>query len=429
LAAIAGVMVALAVVGAVVPVLVQAEAERATQARDALQGLAWMAQAQDLSLEQVHQNAAVDAVAWLDAVEQVESQVGAHPDVEAFARLCPPGLMPGSVAALGPLPGRDQISYAACAGGPDGRMLLVQSVASPWKQARQALLLALLSGLAAGGAVSFTVSRMLAPVQSLTEAARTLARSEPVQPVTATGELRPLADALNQLGSAQQAREEALRGRLDLTRQLGAVVAHEVRNPLQSITMLADVVAHEPDPAERQSVLEDLQEELRLIEQVVHRLVDSGDDLHLVRRELDLGDVVRRAVASHAARAREADIQLAASGLEAVPWVGDGALLRRAVENLVHNAVEVLAERGGSLVQVHLGQDAGTVWIAVSDDGPGVPEEERERIFQAGYTARSGGSGLGLTLARKVAQAHGGSLAASSSELGGARFVLEMPTS
>lgn len=422
-------MVTLAVVGAVVPILVQAASHRASHARDSLEGLAWMAQAQDLSLQQVHEHAAVDAVAWLDPVEQVEAQVGDHPDLAAFARLCPPGLAAGRVAALGPLPGRDRISYAVCAGGPDGRMVLVQSVGSPWKQARQALLLALLSGLAAGGVVSFTVGRILAPVQGLTEAARTLARAEPLQPVSAVGELRPLADALNQLGSAQQAREEALRGRLDLTRQLGAVVAHEVRNPLQSITMLADLVAHEPDAGERQAVLADLQEELRLIEQVVHRLVDSGDDLHLVRRTLDLGDVVRRAVASHAARAREANIQLAASGLDAAPWTGDGALLRRAVENLVHNAVEVLAERGGSLVQVHLGQDADTLWIAVSDDGPGVPDEERERIFQAGYTARSGGSGLGLTLARKVAQAHGGSLTVSSSELGGARFVLEMPTS
>ena len=126
-------------------------------------------------------------------------------------------------------------------------------------------------------------------------------------------------------------------------------------------------------------------------------------------------------------RARERTVDLRSHILATPTASVDAALMRRAVENLVSNAISIRGDAGGGLVEVTLESDANDVLIHVDDDGEGVPEGEREDIFISGVTHRRGGTGLGLALARKVAQAHGGTLHVTSSHLGGARFTLALP--
>jgi signal transduction histidine kinase len=97
------------------------------------------------------------------------------------------------------------------------------------------------------------------------------------------------------------------------------------------------------------------------------------------------------------------------------------------VENLIQNAIAVLDEKGGSQVHVGLISEGEEHLIAVEDDGPGVPAALREQIFKAGFSARRGGSGLGLSVARRVVHGHGGRLEIDESPMGGARFLITLP--
>jgi signal transduction histidine kinase len=107
----------------------------------------------------------------------------------------------------------------------------------------------------------------------------------------------------------------------------------------------------------------------------------------------------------------------------------DKQMLRRVLINLVRNAVQALrdAKKGRGQVQVSAEADEAGIAISVEDDGPGVPEEMRDRIFDPYFTTKSDGTGLGLAIVKKIVVEHGGSIDVSSSPLGGARFVIHLP--
>lgn len=368
--------------------------------------------------------------AVLDARRVVLAQAGELPALEVLAARCPRNLLPGQgVRLLAPeLPG----VMVACAGLDRGGALLgLEPVQAGGRQPVSLLLLMLALGSMAAGLSAAAVRQALSPLAGMADAARRLAQGEVgVQvPPADDAELRPLAASLNQLATALQARDDEIRNRLSLTRQLAALVAHEVRNPLQSLTMLADVVAHEDDPEVRKALLESIRSELHLIGQVVTRLVSDGDQLTLVVAPVPLEGLVRRCVYLHLPRARELGVELSASGGAAVVGEVDAALLRRALENLVENAISLRGAAGGGRVHIALEPLDGPprAVLHVDDDGVGVPEEDRQRIFLPGVSGREGGTGLGLALARKVAEAHGGALTVGPSPLGGARFTLVIP--
>lgn len=346
--------------------------------------------------------------------------------------------VPAGARATGPVTigGREWLGACVPAGG---GAVVVADLARRHSRAllRRALGLALVIGSLSAALVIASVRRLVNPVATISEAARRLARGErgvrlpePEEP-----ELSPLTQAINQLAAAAEEREDEVLERLELTRQIGALVAHEVRNPLHSLALLADLACHEEAPDRRRETLEAIRRELGLIEEVVRRLVHSADggELHLVRRDTDLVALVERTFQLHGPRARELGVRLERVGLERAPIRADPALLRRALENLVQNALEIRGEarqRGGAggLVRVSVEGVEGGWQIGVEDDGDGVPEDLREQIFQPGVSRRSGGTGLGLHLARLVARAHGGALRCGDSPLGGARFTLSLPS-
>jgi two-component system sensor histidine kinase BaeS len=149
-------------------------------------------------------------------------------------------------------------------------------------------------------------------------------------------------------------------------------------------------------------------------------------------RELcDLADVARRAVAAYAARAADAGVALALDAPEALLLEGDPDRLRELADILLDNALRHAPR--GSTIAVHVGEGEGRPALAVSDAGAGLSAEVQARVFERFYRADggrardAGGLGLGLSIARAIAQAHDASLTVRSTPGAGATFTLELP--
>ena len=104
----------------------------------------------------------------------------------------------------------------------------------------------------------------------------------------------------------------------------------------------------------------------------------------------------------------------------------DERMIGQALENLVSNALQAVEGRG-TRVAVVAGREGDEIAIEVRDDGPGIPPARRDEVFEPFYTTKTRGTGLGLPIARKNAEAHGGSLALDDAPEGGARFTLRLP--
>jgi two-component system C4-dicarboxylate transport sensor histidine kinase DctB len=145
---------------------------------------------------------------------------------------------------------------------------------------------------------------------------------------------------------------------------------------------------------------------------------------------LDVAKVVQSSLTLLAHEVRRSGVTVDASGVDpAVTCAGDGGKLGQIITNLVNNALDACAGRPGARVPVSAVAAVGVVRVTVADDGPGVPEALRERIFDLLFTTRAtqGGTGVGLALSRDLAEgAFGGTLRLVPSERG-ACFVLEVP--
>jgi signal transduction histidine kinase len=207
--------------------------------------------------------------------------------------------------------------------------------------------------------------------------------------------------------------------------------AHELRSPVASIRQHAEVARRFPERTTPDALADTvLGEALRLQQLVDDQLVLVRADeaaLALRRRAVDLDDLVLDEVR----RLRTTtSLDVDAAGVSAGPVDGDPDALSRIVRNLVDNAARHAAGR----VALSLGEEDGRVVLTVDDDGPGIPEADRERVFERfvrlddARARDGGGSGLGLAIVRELAAAYGGDVAIGSSPLGGARLTVRLPT-
>ncbi len=206
--------------------------------------------------------------------------------------------------------------------------------------------------------------------------------------------------------------------------EMSAIIAHEVRSPVAVIyNVLSLLRRHEgtksPEVAELMTTLGD--EALRL-KRLVDDLLDFARPLAVRFDEHAVEPIVKGAIA--AARAEGAgEVEFAPSG-DLPPFYGDDELLRRALVNLVRNAHETTP---GVRIQVSCASADDRLRISVVDSGAGVPDQNREHIFKPFYTTRPCGSGLGLSLVKKVAEAHDGTASFEPTPGGGATFTLAFP--
>jgi len=212
---------------------------------------------------------------------------------------------------------------------------------------------------------------------------------------------------------------------------LAAGVAHEVNNPLGTIAACADAAAgkiggERPDPARATELLRTIGSEARRCSRIVGDLMDFARDGEPAAGPVDLGSLVKETVelARLNPRLQRVPIDLAAP--EETPLLlADAGRLKQALLNLLSNAIQVSPE--GTRVEVAVARDGEGAAVSVRDRGPGVPEEDRRRIFEPFRTGRAGGTGLGLTIVDRVASSHGGRVEVEDAPGGGALFRLRLP--
>ena len=190
--------------------------------------------------------------------------------------------------------------------------------------------------------------------------------------------------------------------------------AHQLGTPLSSLAGWIELLEESPTSERtRLAAVANMRADLERLDRVAHRFERIGRE----RRHdtVDLRALVDRVTSYFRARvptlAHAVVIEVEASA-EAVAVQGDGVLIEWALEVLVKNAVDALAGRGGRIrVAVARSQPHGPTRLTVADDGPGVPREQRNRIFEPGFSTKQSGWGIGLSLARRIVEEnHGGSL-------------------
>ncbi len=224
---------------------------------------------------------------------------------------------------------------------------------------------------------------------------------------------------------AAESRQQADHAQLRAT--LLAGVSHDLRTPLTAISGLAQQLADDPDP-ERRATAQTIAEQADRLATTVRNLLELtrlGSGSVVPRRvALAAEDVIATAIASVRPRAHGRVFTVSAE--DSPPVAADETLLHTALINLLDNA---LVHTTGPIDVAATGSPEG-VLLTVADRGPGVPAEERKRIFEAwqrGPGAVPGGAGLGLALVRAIAQAHGGRVEVEDRVGGGAVFRLTMP--
>jgi signal transduction histidine kinase len=242
------------------------------------------------------------------------------------------------------------------------------------------------------------------------------------------------ADELGQLAQAFNGLVARLRSALQTQRQFMADASHELRTPVSVIRSAADISLgrdhrHEPEYREALAIVGSEARRLgRLVEDmlVLARADAGGYPLRPVTLYLD--ELVTECRRTLDILATQRDISVKTTSLPEISFIGDEDLLRRMLVNLVQNALH--HTRSGGIVSISL-SNGSAIAIEVTDQGAGIAVEDRERIFdrfvQLDRSRHGSGSGLGLPIARWIAEAHGGSLTLASSNATGSTFRVVLP--
>jgi signal transduction histidine kinase len=221
---------------------------------------------------------------------------------------------------------------------------------------------------------------------------------------------------------------------LDVATRLAAIsritggVAHEIKNPLNAISLRLDLLrARLGEPEEELTgEIDILSNEVRRLDRVVKTFLDFSRPVDVKLAEVDLVAIAREVADLTTPQARLAGIQVwfEESAAEA-PIRGDADLLKQAILNLVLNAIEAM-KNGGNL-WLRVTREANIVVLNVSDDGPGIPAEARDKVFQLYFTTKSRGSGIGLAMTYKAVQLHNGTISFTTEMGRGTAFQMQFP--
>jgi heavy metal sensor kinase len=281
-------------------------------------------------------------------------------------------------------------------------------------------------------AVGWVISgQVLAPIARITDVARDIQATDLGRRIRLQGpddELKQLADTfdamLYRLDAAFKAQERFV-----------ADASHELRNPLAVIRTNIDVALSD----DRASV-EDLRQTAGVVRRASDRMAGIVDDLLLMARRqapltqrdpVDLASVLAEEADEFAAAAKKKGIVLERLAPPGIMVTGDRDALKRAVANLLENAIRYTPAKGR--IRMACGRERTWAWITVIDNGPGIAAEHHERVFDRFWRAdkarsrAEGGTGLGLAIVRQIARTHGGEVQLRSKPGEGATFVLWLP--
>jgi len=278
--------------------------------------------------------------------------------------------------------------------------------------------------------ILFLSRRVTSPIEVLSKAARRLGRGDLSQRVQlrGEGEVAALAKAFNSMATDLEYAEQ-------LRRNLVADVAHELRTPLSNIQGYLEAIRDEvikPDA----SIIGSLNEEAVLLSRLVDELQElslaEAGELKLVYQTEDINKLVKQAVDSWQPQLAAKKISLSLDLPDNLPLVGmDWQRVNQVMHNLLENAVAHTG-RGGTITVAAVKQ-GDWVEVSVSDTGEGIPAEDLPNIFERFYRVdrsrarATGGSGLGLTIAKRLVEAHGGTITAQSKLGKGSHFSFTLP--
>jgi two-component system sensor histidine kinase ChvG len=246
-------------------------------------------------------------------------------------------------------------------------------------------------------------------------------------------------DEIGMLARALSDMSHALRQRIDATDAFAADVTHELKNPIASLRSALDSLERVDRPDLRAQLMAIAQDDVRRLDRLVTDIAEASRvDAELSRTRfepIDLGLLIERMVIAREARGVPRGVRLAFARprKDVAVVLGDEGRLIRVLDNLIDNAVSFSPD--GGLVRIVATVADSQVMVSVEDEGPGVPESEREHVFRRFHSVRPEGeafgkhSGLGLAIARSIVEGHQGRIAIGDREdmQNGARFVVKLP--
>jgi signal transduction histidine kinase len=342
---------------------------------------------------------------------------------------------------VGGTPSEVLVGAARVVSLPDGwAVLFVQRTAEALaavREVRQRWIAVMAAILVAGLAVATLLARqVMRPLDEMTRATSLIAShpdvEHPLLPVRSRNEIGQLTQSFNKMTTElKRSQDEALSAaQFAFAGELAAMVAHEVRTPLSVMRSSAQMLAASTPPRQTVTNAElvgTIVAEVDRVEQVVTGLIQLARPLVPSAEATPLRDVLSRAAEFAAAHAEKQGIriecELAGDGR---PALCDPEQIYQVILNLLVNALQALPH-GGSIRLRTLPERSGMVGFEVADDGPGLPHEIRDRIFQPFVTGREGGTGLGLAFVDRVVKAHRGSVSVRSEPGKGTIFLVRLP--
>lgn len=282
----------------------------------------------------------------------------------------------------------------------------------------------------------FLARTIVSPLKKIAEAAR-LVRFGQAREVQVP-RLPDRGDEIGGLARSISDMSQALRQRMDATEAFAADVAHELKNPIASLSSAVESLRKVEKPELRSQLQNVISDDVRRLDRLITDIADlSRVDAHIARtrfERVDLAAMIDRLIAEREARASKKTVKTIFGRPQRGSTIvnGDPDHLARLLGNLLDNAVSFSPPDG--VIRVAATRAGGRIVLTVDDDGPGVPEALREAVFERFHSDRpetefGKHSGLGLAIARSIVEAHEGSIRVEGREKGksGSRFVVELP--
>jgi len=334
-----------------------------------------------------------------------------------------------------------RVRMAASIPSVDGRRVFLRVAHSEqalWQEMEEivsVLLLVLPPALVLAGLSGFTLARKaLAPIDAMAHTAERISAER-------LNERLPIEnpeDELGHLARAFNATLARLEAAFDQLRRFTADASHELRTPLTAIRSVGEVALQTPKSATEYrdvigSMLEETDRLTRLVDSLLTLSRADAGHIHVQRTDISLLGLAQEASSLVEVLAEEKQQRISVEGVPTLIVSGDRLILRQALINLIDNAIKYSPAEAEILVRVAAGKDNRLI-VEVVDQGPGVPQEHRSRIFDRFYrvdSARSrewGGAGLGLAIARWAVEIHGGQITFQSVEGQGSTFRVALPS-
>jgi signal transduction histidine kinase len=214
--------------------------------------------------------------------------------------------------------------------------------------------------------------------------------------------------------------------------ELSAAIAHEIRNPITAAKSLLQQIVEDPAGPDTPRHSQVALEELDRVERSIAHLLRYAREQPFAPSSIDMLELIEGSIELFRERAQRSGVEIVREWDDLPMLHADGEQLRQVLANLIGNALDALAAPGmtGGRIEISAGQNlAGSeVWIRVRDNGPGVSPDTAGKLFRPFFTTKPRGTGLGLSVAKKIVDRHGGTLELTPPAApGGAEFVLHLP--